>query len=214
MKAVAQQRTSAGPDRVDATARAVVESAADAIVAFGTDRTVLLWNPAAERMFGWSAREVLGAEPPIIPEELEAEHNAVLERIRAGGQISFATRRARKDGALLDLRIDISALRDQDGGIIGWVNVCHRTGADKAARNYMAQRARVVRKLGDVVADMTAQRDLEAVLDRIAASLCELTGADAGGFALIEGDRLRLVSMQGLPASLRGRTADLPTSLV
>jgi len=55
MKAVAQQRTSAGPDRVDATARAVVESAADAIVAFGTDRTVLLWNPAAERMFGWSA---------------------------------------------------------------------------------------------------------------------------------------------------------------
>jgi len=52
MKAVAQQRTSAGPDRVDATARAVVESAADAIVAFSMDRTVLLWNPAAERMFG------------------------------------------------------------------------------------------------------------------------------------------------------------------
>ena len=78
----------------------------------------------------------------------------------------------------------------------------------------MAQRARVVRKLGDVVADMNAQRDLEAVLDRIAASLCELTGADAGGFVLIEEGRLRLVSMDGLPASLRGRTADLPTSLV
>jgi PAS domain S-box-containing protein len=214
MKAVAQQRTSAGPDRVDATARAVVESAADAIVAFGTDRTVLLWNPAAERMFGWGAKEVLGTEPPTIPEELEAEHNAVLERIRAGGQISFATRRARKDGALLDLRIDVSALRDRDGEIIGWVNVCHRTGADQAARKYMAQRARVVRKLGDVVADMTAQRDLEAVLDRIAASLCELTGADAGGFVLIEDGRLRLVSIDGLPADLRGRTADLPTSQV
>jgi len=39
-------------DRVDATARAVIESAADAIVAYGTDRTVMLWNPAAERMFG------------------------------------------------------------------------------------------------------------------------------------------------------------------
>jgi PAS domain S-box-containing protein len=211
---VAQQRAAAGRDRVDATARAVVESAADAIVAFGTDRTVLLWNPAAERMFGWSAAEVLGAEPPIIPEELEAEHNAVLERVRIGGQISFATRRARKDGALLDLRIDISALRDPAGEVIGWVNVCHRTGADQAARNYMAQRARVVRKLGDVVAEMTAQRDLEAVLDRIAASLCELTGADAGGFVLIEEGRLRLVSMDGLPASLRGRTADLATSLV
>ena len=41
--------------RVDATARAVIDSAPDAIVAFDTDRTVLLWNPAAERMFGWSA---------------------------------------------------------------------------------------------------------------------------------------------------------------
>jgi PAS domain S-box-containing protein len=210
---VAQQQAAAGQDRVGATARAVVESAADAIVAFGTDRTILLWNPAAERMFGWNAAEVLGTEPPIIPEELAAEHNAVLERIRTGGQISFATRRARKDGALLDLRIDISALRDPAGEVIGWVNVCHRTGADQAARNHMAQRARVVRKLGDVVAEMTAQRDLEAVLDRIAASLCELTGADAGGFVLIEEGRLRLVSMDGLPARLRGRTADLPTSL-
>jgi PAS domain S-box-containing protein len=130
---VTQQRAVAGRDRVDATARAVVESAADAIVAFGTDRTVLLWNPAAERMFGWTAKEVLGTEPPIIPEELAAEHNAVLERIRAGGQISFATRRARKDGALLDLRIDISALRDPAGEVTGWVNVCHRTGAEQAA---------------------------------------------------------------------------------
>jgi signal transduction histidine kinase len=52
------------------------------------------------------------------------------------------------------------------------------------------------------------------VLDRIAASLRELTGADAGGFVLIEDDKLRLVSMDGLPASLRGRTADLESSLV
>jgi PAS domain S-box-containing protein len=199
---------------VDATARAVVECAADAIVAFGIDRTVLLWNPAAERMFGWAADEILGEEPPLIPEELKAEHNAVLERVRTGGQISFVTRRCRKDATLLDLRIDTSALRDYDGKVIGWVNVCHPTVADEAARYHMAERARVVRKLGDVVADMNAQRDLEAVLDRIAASLCDLTGADAGGFVLIEDGMLRLVSMEGLPSNLRGRTADLPTSLV
>jgi PAS domain S-box-containing protein len=199
---------------VDATARAVIECAADAIVAFSAERAVLLWNPAAERMFGWSAAEVLGEEPPLIPEELKAEHNAALERVRSGGQISYVTRRARSDGRLLDLRIDASALRDRSGEVIGWVNVCHRTGEDTAARHHMAERAQVVRKLGDVVADMNAQRDLEAVLDRIAASLCELTGADAGGFVLIEDDRVRLVSLEGLPAHLRGRTADLPTSMV
>ena len=75
-------------ERVDATARAVIESAADAIVAYGTDRTVMLWNPAAERMFGWAADEVIGLEPPTIPEESAAEHNAVFERVRGGGQVS------------------------------------------------------------------------------------------------------------------------------
>ena len=47
-------------------ARAVIDSAPDAIVAFDTERTVLLWNPAAERLFGWSAAEVVGREPPFI----------------------------------------------------------------------------------------------------------------------------------------------------
>jgi PAS domain S-box-containing protein len=201
-------------DPVDATARAVIESAADAIVAFGTDRTVMLWNPAAERMFGWTADEVIGVEPPIIPDELSAEHNAVLERVRGGGQISFATRRTRKDGSAIDLRIDTSALTGPEGDVTGWVNICHQTGEDDIARHYMAERARVVRRLGDVVADMNAQRDLESVLDRIAASLRELTGADAGGFVLIEDDRLRLVSTAGLPARLRGRVASLSSSLV
>src|SRR5215831_7133015 len=199
---------------MDATARAVIESAADAIVVFATDRTILLWNPAAERMFGWSAAEVIGLEPPVIPEELSAEHNAVLERVRGGGQVSFATRRIRKDGSALDVRIDTSALTDSGGDVIGWVNICHQTGEDDVARHYMAERVRVVRRLGDVVADMNAQRDLESVLDRIAASLRELTGADAGGFVLIEDDRLRLVSTAGLPARLRGRVAALPSSLV
>ena len=201
-------------DRMDATARAVIEYAADAIIAFDTDRTVLLWNPAAERMFGWAATEVVGRDPQIIPDELMAEHNGVLERVRSGGQISFATRRIRRDGGVLDVRIDTSALRDAGGEVIGWVNVCHRVGQDDAARHHMAQRARVVRRLGDVVADMNAQRDLESVLDRIAASLRELTGADAGGFVLIEGGQLRLVSMNGLPERLRGRIAALPGSLV
>jgi PAS domain S-box-containing protein len=183
-------------------------------MALGRDRTVCLWNPAAERMFGWTAAEVLGLEPPIIPRELRAEHNAVLERVAAGGQISLATRRMSKAGEVFDVRIDIGSLSEASGARLGWIMLAHPSDEDGAVRHYMAERARVVRRLGDVVADMNAELDLEAVLDRIAASLRELTRADAGGFVLIEGDRLRLVSIDGLPAELRGRTADLPTSLV
>ena len=165
-------------------------------------------------MFGWSAAEVLGLEPPIIPRELKAEHNAVLERVTSGGQVSLATRRIRKDGEVLDVRIDTSGLIAADGQQLGWISVCHESGEDSAVRHYMAERARLVRRLGDVVADLNAELDLEAVLDRIAASLCELTRADAGGFVLIEGDRLRLVSVDGLPAELRGRDAALESSMV
>jgi PAS domain S-box-containing protein len=198
----------------DTTSRAVIECAADAIIAVGTDRAVTVWNPAAERMFGWPASEVVGLEPPFIPAELMAEHNAVLERVAGGGQVSFATRRIRRDGSLVDLRIDASALLDGDGQLTGWVSICHQTRDEEAVRHYMAERARVVRRLGDVVADMNASLDLEAVLDRIAASLRELTRADAGGFVMIEQDRLRLVSLNGLPETLRGRTADLASSTV
>jgi PAS domain S-box-containing protein len=201
-------------DRIDRTARAVVECAADAIMALGSDRRVMVWNPAAERLFGWSAAEVVGLEAPFVPEELRAEHNAVLERVASGGQVSFATRRTCKDGSMVDLRIDASRMLDSTGELTGWVCVCHRSGDDEAVRHYMAERARVVRRLGDVVADMNAQLDLESVLDRIAASLRELTRADAGGFVLIEKDKLRLVSLDGLPAELRGRTADLQSSMV
>jgi len=195
-------------------ARAVIDSAPDAIVAFDTERTVLLWNPAAERLFGWSAAEVVGRKPPFITDELKAEHNAVLERARAGGSVTYATRRVRKDGDLIDVLIDTSVLSSPAGQVIGWVKLMRRTQEDEAARHRMAERARVVRRLGDVVADMNAQRDLHAVLDRIAASLRELTGADAGGFVIIEDSVLRLVSMDGLPGSLRGRTAALRNSLV
>jgi PAS domain S-box-containing protein len=212
--AVTRRDRRPSPPPADTTALAVISCAADAIIAVGTDRRVSVWNPAAERLFGWAASEVVGLEPPFIPEELTAEHNAVLERVASGGQVSFATRRIRKDGALLDVRIDASALLDAAGQLTGWVSICHQTRDEEAVRHYMAERARVVRRLGDVVADMNGQLELEAVLDRIAASLRELTRADAGGFVLIEGDRLRLVSLDGLPEDLRGRTADLASSTV
>ncbi|KAB2344775.1 sensor histidine kinase [Actinomadura rudentiformis] len=205
----------------DPILRAVIECAADAIVAVDHSFRVTVWNPAAERMFGWRAEEVLGRVPPIVPDELKAEHNAVQERLltrRAGesdsGQISIATRRFHRDGSLIDVRIDTSALQDRDGTLLGWVGVYHPVEEDEVAQHHMAERARLVRRLNDIVADLNAELDLDVVLDRITAALIELTGADAGGFVRIDGERLRLVSMYGLPDHMRGATADLRSSLV
>ncbi|RFU43634.1 PAS domain-containing protein [Actinomadura logoneensis] len=205
----------------DPIARAVIESAADAIVAVDHEHRVTVWNPAAERMFGWTAAEMTGRVPPIVPDELTAEHNAVQERLltrRPGegdtGRISIATRRFCRNGTLIDVRIDTSLLRDAHGEPLGWVGVYHPVEEDEVAQHHMAERARLVRRLNDIVADLNAELDLATVLDRITAALIELTGADAAGFVRIEGERLRLVSLTGLPERMRGATADLRSSLV
>ncbi|MGJ6965235.1 PAS domain S-box protein [Streptosporangium sp. G11] len=194
--------------------REVVAAAPNAIVAIDREQTVLAWNPAAERLFGWPAEEIVGSRAPVVPEELTAEHNAVLEKVRTGGQVSLRTKRFRRDGSLLDVRVDTGALRSHDGALLGYVSVYHLAQDDETANDRNARRAQLVRRLTDVVADINAELELPAVLDRIAASLTDLTGADAGGFVLIEGDRLRLVACHNLPDSMRDSTADLPTSLV
>ena len=191
----------------------MLDSSPNAVVAIDRDQSVLLWNEAAERLFGWTAREMLGRRAPIVPPELTAEHHAVLERVRTGGQVSLRTKRVRGDGGLVDVRIDISALR-MGNSVTGYVCVYHLVQADDAARSRMARRARLVRRLTDVVGDINAELDLPAVLDRISASLTELTGADGGGFVLIDGERIRLVSTYQLPGALKDATADLRTSLL
>ncbi|MFC7326138.1 ATP-binding protein [Marinactinospora rubrisoli] len=201
------------PEPAAFSADAVLACAADAVVAVDAEMRVIVWNPAAERMFGWRAEEVTGGPAPIVPDELMAEHHAVLERVRAGGPLSIVSRRLRRDGAVVDVRIDTSCLTGPDGRPCGWVSVVHPHEDAGSVRSHMAERARLVRRLTDVVADINADLDLSAVLDRIAHSLTELTGADAGGFVLIENDQLRLASLTQLSAHLRGYTAPLESSL-
>lgn len=200
----------------DATIRAAVASAADAIVALDADLRVALWNPAAEVLFGWTQEEAVGGPLMTIPPEYMAEHRAVLERVREGGHVSLATRRLCRDGSIVDVRAMVSCMRSDAGEVLGWVGFYRAMTEDDAVQQHMAERIRLVRRLNDIVADLNAELELSTVLDRITASLIELTGADAAGFVLIENDTdtLRLVSMSGLPESLRNATAALWPSLV
>ncbi|MQA86235.1 MAG: PAS domain S-box protein [Streptosporangiales bacterium] len=194
--------------------RAVLDSAANAVIAVDHDLTVLEWNGAAERLFGWTADQVRGHPLPIVPEDLLPEFNGVLERVRDGGQLCLTTRRRCRDGSLVDVHLDSAALRGADGDQLGWVDIYREVGDQAASQHHAAARAHLVKRLNDLVADINAELDLPAALDRISQGVVEVTGADAGGFVLIEGDQLRLASFTGLPEKLRGRTSPLRTSLV
>ena len=112
---------------------AIVDSSEDAIVSKDLNGVVQTWNPAAERMFGYTAAEIVGRPIRlIIPADRQSEEDQVLATIRAGNSVEhFETIRQRKDGSLIEISLTISPVRAPDGTIIG---------ASKIARDISEQR--------------------------------------------------------------------------
>src|SRR5687767_7574314 len=100
---------------------AIVNSSDDAIVSKTLEGIITSWNPAAERMFGWSAGEAVGRSITLIvpPDRLD-EEMAVLASLRRGESIDhFETLRMRKDGVIIPISLTVSPIRDLSGTIIG-----------------------------------------------------------------------------------------------
>ena len=121
-RTVAASATSLASNHLAATESAaylaaIVESADDAIVSKTLDGIVTSWNASAERMFGYTAQEMIG-QPILllIPPDRRSEEELILARLRAGERIEhFETVRVRKDGQLLEVSLTISPVRDSQG---------------------------------------------------------------------------------------------------
>jgi PAS domain S-box-containing protein len=100
---------------------AVVESSDDAIVSKDLDGIVVSWNRGAERLFGYTAEEMVGKSITIlIPSDRLHEEADVLKRIRRGERIEhYETIRRRKDASLVDISLSVSPIRRADGRIVG-----------------------------------------------------------------------------------------------
>jgi len=100
---------------------AIVESADDAIISKTLQGIITSWNKAAERIFGYTAEEIIGKPVlVIIPPELQSEETTILSKIRSGDRVDhFETVRLRKDGSRVDISLTISPIRTPDGKIIG-----------------------------------------------------------------------------------------------
>jgi PAS domain S-box-containing protein len=100
---------------------ALVESSPLALVEFGLDTRIRLWNPAAERIFGWSAEEMLGRDGlPMAPPAKRAESEDLFARVLAGESVNdYETVRLRKDGTLVPVSIAAAPVRDGFGRVVG-----------------------------------------------------------------------------------------------
>jgi PAS domain S-box-containing protein len=88
------------------------------------DGHVLLWNKAAERMYGWTSQETLGTFLPFFPEEQIKEYQQLRARVDAGESITgLEAERMRKDGTQFPLAISIAPLRDAEGTTYAYMSI-------------------------------------------------------------------------------------------
>ena len=101
--------------------KAIIDSSDDAIISKTTEGIITSWNPGAERIFGYSAAEVIGRPLKIlIPADRAAEEPKILARIASGERVEhFETVRRRKDGRLISISATISPIRDHTGQVVG-----------------------------------------------------------------------------------------------
>src|SRR3990172_9064844 len=106
------------------TLQALVQASPVGIAILNPEGIVEMWNPAAERMFGWRVDEVRGQPLLTIPEGKEEEHRTLRERVLKGGASNgVELQRRAKDGALLDISLSTAPLRDPDGNVSGIVGM-------------------------------------------------------------------------------------------
>ncbi|NPU12112.1 PAS domain S-box protein [Bradyrhizobium sp. 83012] len=108
-------------ERGAAMLAAIVASSSDGVVSKTLDGTITSWNKSAQRIFGFSEDEMIGRSiRTIIPPERQVEEDRILATVVSGEIIdNFETVRLRKDGALIDVSVTVSPVRDSTGRIIG-----------------------------------------------------------------------------------------------
>jgi PAS domain S-box-containing protein len=197
------------PDRTRAYMAAIVESSEDAIISKTLDGIVTSWNPAASRLYGYAADEIVGRHiTTIIPPELHAEEEEILARVRSGERVDhFETVRMAKDGRRIPVSLMVSPVRDGEGRIIGISKIARDLSAlQKANRELHALRDRLagelqaMRQLQQLSARLIHREDrLEDLLIEILDAALGITHSTRGVVQLHEPAHgtMRLVAARG-----------------
>ena len=100
---------------------AIIESSGDAIISKDLDELVTSWNKEAERLFGYSADEIIGKPITVlVPPDRHNEELGIIERLRQGERVlRYETVYFRKDGTALNVSLAVWPIKDETGNVIG-----------------------------------------------------------------------------------------------
>ena len=197
---------------------AIVEHSNEAIISKTLEGIITSWNPAAERMFGYTAAEIVGQPLEIlIPPDHPTEESGILERFAKGEVIrQFETIRIRKDGQRLDVSVTFSPVKDSYGKMVGISKIIRDITRRKLAENALRASNEKFQQLVDNITDVFWIRSpdmrevrylspgFEGIWGRSVASLC--ANPQAWADYVLPEDRERVWSAF---ATLTGNTASL-----
>ncbi|WP_374480223.1 PAS domain S-box protein [Zoogloea sp.] len=147
------------------SAAAIVNSSEDAILGKTLDGIITNWNPAAEKIFGYTAAEALGQPTHMLyPPDLRDEAAGTLLRIGAGETVTnHETRRLRKDGTTLHASVTISPIRDVAGAVIGASTIARDITAEVMARRELSNERSFLSTLIKTLPDLVWLKDPDGV---------------------------------------------------
>ena len=190
-----------GAEEIRLRYAAIVESSDDAIIAKTLGGVISAWNPAAERMFGYTQEEAIGQPiTMIIRPDLHQEEQAILWRLRAGERIDhYETVRVTKAGQCIDVSLTISPLRDASGRIIGCSKIARDvTKAKQVADDLRRSEHRLTREvtsaktLQSISTRLISGSTPDALYDQLLGAAMKLMASDAACLQIFEADNASL----------------------
>jgi two-component system sensor histidine kinase VicK len=141
---------------------AIVDSTDDAIISKDLNGIITSWNKSAERIFGYSAAEMIGTSIlTLIPQDRLDEEPAILARLRNGERVDhFQTIRKRKDGKLIEVSLTISPVKNVQGVIIGVSKIARDVTAAREAEKNSAILSAIIASTDDAI----ISKDLSSII--------------------------------------------------
>ncbi|OGA42732.1 MAG: hypothetical protein A3G24_18265 [Betaproteobacteria bacterium RIFCSPLOWO2_12_FULL_62_13] len=154
---------------------AIVESSNDAIISRALDGTILSWNAAAERMFGWSATETIGRSISILaPPERRGQIRRLIERMIDGESIErFETTHLRKDGSRIVTAMTLSLVKDGQGRVVYIAETMRDITRRKQLEREAQQKAAITVLMESLARAANEAATPEAAMQTCLARICE-----------------------------------------
>src|SRR5215216_6408277 len=163
---------------------AIIESSEDAIIGKTLDGVITSWNRGAQKIYGYSAEEVVGKPVNIlVPPERPDEIPKILDRMRRGEAIEhYETGRMTKDGRHLDISLTVSPIKDAIGNIVGASTIARDITERKRIEKALREQTETLEKVNRIGRLLSSELDLQNLVQAVTDEATELTGARFGAF--------------------------------